>query len=77
MAMKEHEETMTETLTIERLCEILKYEPKKGLERFPIDDLERLAQQLEQRQLMPYIVKAIYRETHARRWLLNRDEEQK
>jgi len=67
---------MTETkLTVEMLGSEMKYYPERGLERFPIDDLERLARELESHQQFPYIVAAIYKETHARRWLLNRNEE--
>ena len=64
-----------ETVTLEKVCEVLKYEPEKGLDQFDIDDLEGLARQLEVHQKMPNVMKAIYKETRARRWLLNRDEE--
>jgi hypothetical protein len=62
-----------ETVTLEKVCEILKYQPD-GLKLCDIDELEQLARNLELHQQMPNIVKAIYKETKARRWLLNRDE---
>jgi hypothetical protein len=64
---------MTKKLTIEMLCSKLKYHPEKGLGMYGIDELEQIAKELELKQQMPNIVKAIYKETKARRWLLNRD----
>ncbi len=65
---------MTETVTIEMLCSEIKYHPEKGLGMYGIDELEQLAKNLEAHRQFPYIVTAIHKETHARRWLLNRDE---
>ena len=63
------------TVTLEKVCEALKYGgPGNGLEQFDMTDLEQLAHELGSHQQFPYVVAAIHKETHARRWLLNRDE---
>jgi len=62
-------------VTLEKVCEAIKYGgPVNGLDQFDMTDLEQLARELESHQQFPYIVTAIHKETHARRWLLNRDE---
>ena len=72
--MKEQTEMTEDKLTIETGCGVLKNEGDAGLAQFDITALEQLAEELERRRQFPYIVTAIYKETHARRWLLNRDE---
>ncbi len=69
------EEMTKGKVTLERVCEAIKYGGRdNGLAQFDMTDLEQLARELESHQQFPYVVAAIHKETHARRWLLNRDE---